>query len=141
MQPARIALVSCVKKKTTGAVRASELYTSNLFRQMRCYAESHSDAWFILSAKFGLLEPQRIIEPYEQTLLTMTAADRRRWWDQVRPQLLKTLPPRACVIILAGRRYRAQMEPFLISRGYRVEVPLRGLGIGKQLQWLKRANG
>jgi hypothetical protein len=35
---------------------------------MRRYAESHADAWCILSAKHGLVEPAQVLAPYEVTL-------------------------------------------------------------------------
>ena len=64
----RIALVSCVKKKRGSAAFARDLYLSQLFRGLRCYAESHADVWYILSAEHGLLKPDQIVEPYERTL-------------------------------------------------------------------------
>ncbi len=76
-----IALVSCVKKKRAARCPAQDLYDSDLFRKMRCYAKQHSDRWFILSAKYGLLSPETEIEPYEQTLNNMRIRDRREWAD------------------------------------------------------------
>jgi hypothetical protein len=108
---------------------------------MRRYAETRSDRWFILSAKHGLIEPDHLVEPYEQSLLTMSAHERREWSRGVVSSLLAVLPREASIVLLAGQRYREQLEPFLIEQGYVVEVPLRGLSIGQQLQWLKRANG
>lgn len=35
--------------------------------------------WFILSAEYGLLEPDAEVEPYERTLNTMSVSDRREW--------------------------------------------------------------
>ena len=77
-----IALVSCVKKKKTVRCPAQDLYDSDLFRKMKCYAQQHSDRWFILSAKNGLLSPETEIEPYEQTLNKMRIRDRREWADR-----------------------------------------------------------
>ena len=53
----RVALVSCVKSRRPEPAPARDLHTSPLFRAMRRYAESHADAWYILSAKHGLVEP------------------------------------------------------------------------------------
>ena len=52
----RVALVSCVKSRRPEPAPARDLYTSPLFRAMRRYAESHADAWYILSAKHGLVD-------------------------------------------------------------------------------------
>lgn len=43
------------------------------------------------------------------------------------------------MILLAGLRYREEIEPFLRKRGFAVSVPLEGLKIGEQLRYLKHA--
>jgi hypothetical protein len=66
---APVVLLSCVKSKLTHCCRAGDMYTSPLFRKMMAYAESlRPKRIFILSAKYGLLRPDDLIEPYEQTL-------------------------------------------------------------------------
>jgi cytoplasmic iron level regulating protein YaaA (DUF328/UPF0246 family) len=134
---ARVALVSCVKKKRASAAPASELYQSALFRGLRRYAELHADTWYVLSAEHGLLRPTEVIEPYERTLNKMKKADRIAWAERVQKQLLEVLPAGAEVIVLAGARYREDIEPFLRQRGFLVTVPLEGLRVGQQLQRLK----
>jgi cytoplasmic iron level regulating protein YaaA (DUF328/UPF0246 family) len=134
----RIAFVSCVKTKRATASPARDLYQSALFRGLRAYAEAEADRWYILSAEHGVLEPCTVIEPYERSLITMRKAQRNEWWERVERQLSGILPPNAQVVLLAGARYREALEPSLLARGYEVEVPLKGLGQGRQLQWLKR---
>ena len=135
----RVALVSCVKSKRAAASPARELYTSQLFRGLRAYAEAHADTWYILSAEHGVLRPEDVIAPYEKTLTTMPKRDRVAWAGRVQPQLLEILPSGAEVILLAGSRYREGIECFLRQHGFSVSTPMEGLGIGKQLQWLNRA--
>lgn len=134
----RVALVSCVKRKCGSAAPARDLYTSPLFRGLRRYAEMHADTWYILSAEYGVLHPDEVVEPYERTLNKMPKRDRQAWAEKVQQQLLARLPPDAEVILLAGQRYREDIEPFLRERGCSVSVPLQGLTFGKQLQWLKQ---
>lgn len=136
--PKRVALVSCVKQKRNHAAPAQDLYTSSLFQGLRKYAETHADAWFILSAEYGLLRPEQVIEPYERTLKAMPKCERRDWANRVQQQLLELLVPETEIILLAGMRYREELEPFLKHLGYKVSVPLEGLTIGRQLQRLKR---
>jgi hypothetical protein len=136
-----IALVSCVGKKRAVPSLARDLYTSPLFKGMRLFAETHAGQWYILSAEHGLLHPDTIVVPYERTLSKMSLGDRQVWGERVRAQLQANLPVGAEVLLLAGERYRQPIEPFLRDRGHSVAVPLRGLGIGQQLRWLKRANG
>ena len=133
----RIALVSCVKQKRSSAAPARDLYVSDLFRGLRRYAEARAGAWYILSAEHGLLHPDQVVAPYERTLNTMRKPERLVWASRVQRQLLEVLPASAEVILLAGARYRENLEPFLRSMGYEVSVPLAGLALGKQLQYLK----
>nr|WP_209005130.1 DUF6884 domain-containing protein [Anaeromyxobacter diazotrophicus] len=90
--------------------------------------------WFILSAQYGLLEPDAEVEPYERTLNTMAVAQRREWARRVLEQLEPRLASVQQIVLLAGMRYREFLVPRL-SAVCRVEVPLEGLGIGKQLHW------
>ena len=135
----RVAFVSCVKQKRDSAAPARDLYLSQLFRGLRRYAETHADAWYILSAEHGVLRPDQVVEPYERTLNTMRKPERLAWAERVQKQLLELLPSGAEVILLAGLRYREEIEPFLRKRGFLVSVPLEGLKIGMQLQRLKQA--
>lgn len=70
----------------------------------------------------------------------MPKRDRLAWAEKVQQQLLDLLPANAEVILLAGQRYREDIEPFLRKRGYSVSVPLQGLQIDKQLQRLKQVS-
>jgi len=137
----RIALVSCAKRKRDIGSPARDLYVSPLFRAQRRYAERVADQWYILSAKHGLLKPTQVIYPYDITLNQMTPDERRAWAKRVSRQLIKIVPRGARVIILAGRRYRDAVEPFLRACGTSVSVPLEGLAIGKQLRKLKQLTG
>lgn len=136
----KVALVSCVKSKLNHPAPARDLYTSTLFREQRQLAESTADAWYILSAEHGVVEPSDVLAPYEKTLNRMRRAERDAWSTKVLAQLERQLPPRGEIIFLAGERYREGLIPVLESRGYVIEIPLEGLPFGKQLQRLKELN-
>lgn len=132
----RVALVSCVKSKRTTAAPAKDLYISALFQGLRRYAEVKADAWYILSAEHGLLNPEQIVEPYEKTLNQMGSRQRLEWAEEVQRRLLRVLPEGAEVIVLAGQRYREHLVPVLRDRGFSVSIPLEGLSFGRQLRAL-----
>ena len=132
----RIALVSCVKSKRITAAPAKDLYISALFQGLRRYAEVNADAWYILSAEHGLLNPEQIVKPYEKTLNKMGSRQRFEWAEEVQRRLLRVLPKEAEVIVLAGQRYREHLVPFLRDRGFSVSIPLEGLSFGRQLRAL-----
>jgi hypothetical protein len=134
-----VILVACAASKQSFPSPARDLYVSTLFVEARRYAESHGDSWFILSALYGVLAPERIVVPYERTLNDMTISQRRDWAAEVGTHLLDVLERGSKVTFLAGKKYREFLEPFLREHGYDVHVPLAHLGIGQQIQWLQRA--
>jgi hypothetical protein len=101
-------------------------------------AESRFDRWFILSAKYGLVEPDKTIAPYEKTLNEMPQNERLLWAKTVFDALQHKLNPGDVVSFVAGSNYREFLAPMLSQKGVHVEVPLEGLGIGKQLAWFKK---
>ena len=135
-----IALVACVSKKNIYPLPAGELYISPWFKKASTYAESIADEWYILSAKYGLLSPTTIIEPYDETLNNMPANERRSWAEKVLFDLRQKVDPSDNVVVLASVKYREHLIAPLRNIGCEVEIPMEGLGIGKQLQWLSRHN-
>jgi hypothetical protein len=129
-------LVSCVSKKRASESTAKDLYISEWFSRVRAYVEKTHDPWFIISAKFGLVSPDTVIPPYDETLNTMSVVERRAWADRVKAQMATVLPPANQIVIFAGQRYREFLMDYLKGRAAEVEVPLEGLRIGEQLSWL-----
>lgn len=131
-----IYLVSCVGQKRAEACPARDLYISDWFLKARQYAEGSGCRWYILSAEHGLVAPNQLIAPYERTLNLMPIAERRAWAKRVADQLATTVPELRKAVFLAGAAYREFLADQLTVRGVSVSVPMEGLGIGKQLQWL-----
>ena len=138
--PRRIYLVACVARKAPHAAPAQELYTSDWFRKARAYVQKSGAPWFILSDLHGLVHPDQILEPYDVTLTKAPVAERRAWAQRVQTQMQQTLPNAAPdadeIVILAGKSYRQHLEPWLRQRYPSVQVPMDGLRIGQQQQWL-----
>ena len=139
VQMKKVAMVACVKAKRDEPSPASRLYESTWFRKARAYAETKADTWRILSAKHGVLDPREVIAPYDTSLHDFPASKRREWADGVVKSLDRLLDSGDEVIILAGRRYREYLTGPLRERGCEVSVPMEGLGIGEQLQFLSEA--
>ncbi len=84
----KIVLISCASKKRPHKVKAEELYISPLFIGNLQYAKRQNpDSIFILSAKYGLLELDREIEPYNVTLNDLSSAEVMTWAKNVLEQL------------------------------------------------------
>ena len=131
-----ICLVSCVKTKLNKTAAAKDLYTSALFTKNANYADAISDKWFILSAKHGLLDPEDVIDTYNETLSKVSVSARKEWSHKVYLQLLPLLKSGDSVIFLAGENYREHLVPLLENIRVNVQVPMRGLSFGNQLKWL-----
>lgn len=131
-----IVLISCVSKKLSHRAKARDLYLSPLFRLNLQYAQKIAPSKiFILSAKFGLVNLDDEIEPYNVTLNNMSAKDRKAWAQKVFAQMKECCDlNRDHFIILAGQKYRQYLLTHLKS----YEIPMEGLRIGEQLQYLKR---
>lgn len=119
---------------------AQWLYRSFWFQLARIYATQRADQdhWRILSAKHGLVTPYRLIEPYDLSLADTSLQSRKEWAEMVAHDLIEILEPQETVTILAGTLYRRNLTPLLLKANHPVDIPMKGLAIGKQLQWLKR---
>lgn len=146
----RIALIGCSKsKKVIGPadwVPAQELYTSDLFQNRVEHVTSRQLPWYILSAKSGVIAPTTMVRSYDQTLRDMSEFEVAEWHAGVVVQLLDKLyydhksPSLKAVTveIHAGARYVQPLEQLLKVLGVRVELPVKGKGIGEQLAFYKK---
>jgi len=128
--PRTIVLVSCCGPKLHNPSPAADIYTSDLFRKSRRWAELHGDEWFILSAKYGVLRPDDVIAPYDETLKTKTKSEKALWNEKVTRDL-RRLADGARLVVLAGKDYMGWTSYFA-----KVEKPLGNLPIGLRLRWL-----
>jgi hypothetical protein len=134
----RIGLVGCVKGKLSDSAPARDLYTSDLFAGRRAFVERSCDCWYILSALHGLVDPSRVLEPYDHTLKDVSAIDRRAWSSGVVEDLKRTVGNLAGVTfeVHAGAEYREfGLREGLEREGAIVEVPTSGLRMGEQLSF------
>lgn len=132
----KIGLVSCTKRKRSYPCPAWQLYSeSALFRYAFEYCKKHYDKVYILSAKHGLLEPDRKIKPYDTALKKMSREGRRAWSRKVANQLKEVIKEDDVLYFHAGKEYWEFLIPLL---GNQIEIPLKHIGIGKQLKFYKR---
>jgi cytoplasmic iron level regulating protein YaaA (DUF328/UPF0246 family) len=131
-----IALISCVSKKCLYKTEAKNMYTSSLFVKSLKYANDilKPNRIFILSAKYGLLNINEKIEPYNETLNDKNQKEKREWANNVINQLMKEGNiNNDRFIFLAGKNYYENLILSLPNN----EILMENLQIGKRLQWLK----
>lgn len=126
--------LSCVKQKQNKPCEAKDMYISSLFKGSYKYAKQLGGDIYILSAKYGLLKPDTIIEPYEQTLNAEDRNGIKRWSKQVIEQMKKEgINFNDKAVFLCGKNYRMYLMPLFKTAA----APLKHLGIGKQLAFYK----
>lgn len=136
----RIYLVQCSATKRASRSKARDLYSSPLFK--KSFALSSSDPngqTYILSALHGLVSPEADLDPYDVTLNTMNRLEKRAWGLMVAEQIERLCADPSEIVMLAGSAYADPLMPFLQSKFERVFRPMSGLGIGRRLSWLDRA--
>ena len=135
----RIALIGCAKQKRDRPCPAREMYApSTLFSLSYRYARQNADRVYILSAKYGLVPEDAVIEPYDETLNGQPPARRREWSEKVLDQLARECDIREDhFILLAGRDYCE----YLLPRLPHATLPLGRLPLGKRIEFLHRHTG
>lgn len=131
-----IVLIGCCHQQLDRPARAEKLFVSSLFRASLAYAKAiDADQVFALSAKHGLVPMDEVIEPYAQ-VINPDRAGRKGWSERVLRQIgdegLEAGSDR--FVVLAGRKYREYLVPALSQ----VEVPMKGMGIVKQMKFLSQ---
>jgi len=134
-RPLDIGLIACSRTKADRPSLARELYVSPLFRAAREYAENRYGQWLILSARYGLVEPDQVLAPYDLSLRQLTARQREAWGDRIAVELTDRFPAGTVLWFHAGALYRDAIAPVV---AHQVRFPLASLGIGQQLAWYRQ---
>jgi len=109
-----VTVIACSKNKLTHAARAIELYTGPMFRSSLTVASAESSPIFILSTRYGLIGPDAIIEPYEQSLDTLSLERRSALITTIRLQAQEAFVPKPTSIqVLGGQAYVALLREAL----------------------------
>ena len=128
-----ISFVACCKLKSSNKTTAEKMYISSLFKLSLKYAKEHSDKVFILSAKYGLLALDDIIEPYNETLNTKTDDEIKEWSKKIIQSIKNLGLEKSRFLYLCGSNYKKYLKKELKGKD-----PLEGLSLGFRLQWLKK---
>lgn len=137
-------LIGCGSAKRAEPAAARDLYTGSLFRYRRRYAERFGkDGWMIISAKYGLVHPDTVIEPYDLHVKQLTRSKQEAWAKQVGEQfsLVRAWLPNQrfagercrSLELHLGWTYIELLWPWL--RDW--HAPMAHMGIGEQLHWYK----
>lgn len=131
----KIALIGCVKKKADIPCIAKDMYISPLFKgSYRLAKKMGAEKIFILSAKYGLIEENKIIVPYNMTLNNKTENNKKIWAYKVYQSLKKETNLNTDeFIILAGKNY----YKYIIQKIKYYTIPLEGKSLFERISYLK----
>ncbi|WP_147332037.1 DUF6884 domain-containing protein [Geodermatophilus marinus] len=139
LSSARVVLVGCSSSKAPTARPAAELFTGAAFTKARDLAISTGAPWYVVSAKFGLLDPAEVVAPYDVYPPDQPASYRAAWGAWVVAQLASR--HELCgteVEVHAGRAYCDPLRAPLAAAGATLVEPLAGLTQGERLAWYGR---
>jgi hypothetical protein len=118
---------------------AKDVYIGPFAKKCQEYAQCfYPDRWYILSAKYGFLEPMEIVPgPYNVSFndrksgpITIDAL--------VRQSNARLVTVSDEIVVLGGKSYVAMIELAFSSK--LIRAPLKGAsGIGVMMGWMKRA--
>src|SRR4051812_35889898 len=127
----RIAFVACSKTKGNLRAPAAALYVSPLFRKSLLAALRLAKRTYILSAKYGVLALDDVMDPYDRTLKNMSVAERGTWGETTGAQLAEVLRRGDTASLYAGEEYIAPLRETITKLGCRIDLPLGGLSLGQ----------
>lgn len=123
-------IVGCSKSKidTDEPVQAHRLYDSVYFDKRWTYACATDGDVYILSAKHGIVAPDKPLLPYDVSIYTLSASERRDLADDIDASRFDEH-----IVVLAGQRYADIVE--MACPNATIDTPLDG-GIGEQMAQL-----
>lgn len=135
----RIALLSCTKRKAGYPAPARVFYSvSPIFRKALAYVSRHADQIYVLSAKYGLVTLDQVLEPYDLTLNTMSLRQRQEWAERVLAQIQSRHGRDLSGLTFefhTGEKYRVPLEDVLREAAATCVCPVAGLPIGRRLRY------
>lgn len=153
-----ICLIGCSKTKAKLTARKhctpkgtpEEMYTGQLFKKRLAHVTGRGLTWAVLSAEYGVFQPNLSLPLYDRTLEKMSAADRALWHTKVAYDIYNLWlyepfdedesdrpyrPDELTVEIHAGKHYAHPLAEILQLNGTEVLLPCEGMGIGEQLKY------
>lgn len=148
----KLVLIACSKTKSFKnegeRIEAGDAYCSPLFQKSKQWAELRGYPYAIISAKYGLIFPDEVIQDYDLTLNELNKKQLENWKRNVAEQIedygrwkvgVESWEDMPRIIALAGKSYTDNLEDAL---EYRIEIeePLKGLQVGERLSKLNEMN-
>ena len=129
-----IVLLMCGKNKLSQKAKVKDLYTSPRFQRSIQYAKTITNYSniYVLSAKYGILELEQEIAPYDKSIYDMSITEKDEWAKMVISKLkTKVDIDNSNFIFLTDDFYSEYLCKYLSH----FELPLDGLNQNEHLSW------
>ena len=138
-----IVFIGCGATKMKNACKARKMYVGNYVQLCLAYAQTFTtqDNIYILSAKYGVLPLEKVIEPYNKTLNNMNIEEKQDWKNMVIKQLEDIgINKDTEVVFICGTNYYTLLEDYFTN--YKLPLPKQGIGVQQQfmIEELKEYN-
>ena len=131
-QKRKLLILSCSNKKREGLYRAIELYDGPAYHIIRNYLKYQNNVDIkILSAKYGLIDPDLVIPTYNQKMTKEKALE----YVEKYKDTIKDLEQKYDDIFVYGGRYYKMVVKEVVKSN---KIKYSEGAIGKQLSQLKR---
>lgn len=125
-----IVFIGCGATKMKTACKARKMYVGNYVQLCLAYAQTFTtqDNIYILSAKYGVLPLEKVIEPYNKTLNNMNIEEKQDWKNMVIKQLEDIgINKDTEVVFICGTNYYTLLEDYFTN--YKLPLPKQCIGV------------
>ncbi len=131
-----VAIIPCTNQKSDIAGPAREVWQGAHFQLTLAHAEMFYDKVLVLSYKYGLIDPDLVIEPYDVDIRYAAAKQRLEWWWEVREdikELGETKPK--LVALYTGHTERQRIVREMVRNDiFNVIEPWENAKVGERMQ-------
>lgn len=121
---------SAKKRKSSKPLKAIELYDGDFFKKVRNFIVRNSFNFMIISAKYGLISPNKKILPYDKIIKSYDDINALK--EKVKPILAPIIEDYDKILLLMGEKYKKILQE--LSNGKFIYFfDKRGLGGYKSL--------
>ena len=134
----KVAVINCGSAKQHKKCKAQDLYIGSLFLASQEFCKSKYDQYCILSAKYHVLLPDDIVEPYDMFLTKFSKKDKEEWSRITAEQLLTKFPEDTEFDFYVSQSYLTYVLPYLDKAKRVYNTYLNDLGMGYKIQWFQQ---
>lgn len=130
------AIIPCTRQKAAVSGPAREVWSGAHFQLVLAHAEIFYDKVLVMSYKYGLIDPDMEIEPYDIDIRYASAKARLEWWFVLRKQIRELIEEKPLLVAMyTGGFERERILREFVRNGFReVIVPWENLAHGQRMQ-------